>query len=82
MATSFQSRYNAPGVACVASGTQPASNSPASGSEPSRRRAWKIADFDGIFHCLAHPDCHDSPSTRLRITSSYEACENNANPST
>jgi hypothetical protein len=49
---------------------------------PRRVRAWKIADFEGIVQLLAQPDSHDRPSMRLRITSSYDACANNANPNT
>jgi hypothetical protein len=66
----------------VASGTATCSNNRCIGSEPSRRRAWNNAALLGTCHGRRQPDCHDNPSTSVRITSSYDACENSANPST
>jgi hypothetical protein len=67
---SRQSRYQPPLVPAAASGTAAASNSARSGSGPSRARALNSAAFVGTLHDCDHPDAHDRPSTRSRITSS------------
>ena len=46
MATNRLPASHAPDVAGVANGTATRANSSASGSNPNRARAWKIADFD------------------------------------
>ena len=70
MPTSRLPRQKAPGVEAVPSGTQPRANSSASGASPSRARAWEIAGWEGTLQAWRHPDSQDSPSTRLRMTSS------------
>jgi len=47
MATSRRPANQAPAIAGVASGLATRANNAATGSGPSRWRAWKIADFDG-----------------------------------
>ncbi len=78
MLTSRRPRQKAPGAPGEARGTQARANSSASGSGPSRARAWEMAGWDGTLQRCRQPDSHARPSTRLRITSSYPASENSA----
>ena len=70
MATNRLPASHAPDVAGVANGTATRANSSASGSNPNRARAWKIADFDGNLIGSASPDTHDNPSVNKPSTSS------------
>ena len=45
-------------------------NNASNGFGPSRARAWKIADFDGIVKLSAQPEAHDNPSVNWLSTSS------------
>ena len=47
IATSRRPASHTPGVVAVAIGLATRANNAANGSDPSRARAWKIADFDG-----------------------------------
>ena len=78
MLTSRQPRQKAPGEPGAARGTQARANSSVSGAAPKRARAREIAGWEGTRQDCRHPEPHASPSTRLRITSSYPAWENSA----
>ena len=47
-------------------------NNAAIGSEPSRCRAWKIADFDGGKYLYSQPELHASPTINWLNTPSCE----------
>ena len=69
IATNRLPASHAPGVDAVANGRATRRNNASTGSEPSRGRAWKIADFDGSTTGAA-PDDHDNPSVNNANTSS------------
>jgi hypothetical protein len=58
-----------------ANGRATRENKPASGADPNRSRAWKIADFPGNRYTSRHPDAHAKPSVSWDNTSSYEPSE-------
>lgn len=53
----------------IRQGPATASNNSRNGSRANRDRALKIDPFAGASHTCRHPDCHASPSTNARITS-------------
>ncbi len=69
IATSRRPASHAPAAPGVASGRATRANNASTGSDPSRARAWKIADFDGNLTGSA-PDVHANPSVNNPSTSS------------
>ena len=74
MATNRRPANHAPAEPGAANGTATRSNNDRTGSNPSRDRASKIADFDGNLTGSASAT-HDKPSVNNDNTSSYEPSE-------
>jgi len=70
IATSRRPASHTPGVRSAPIGRATRSNNAANGSEPSRARAWKIADLLGGLYASCQPEAHDSPSVSCASTSS------------
>ena len=68
------------GLPTSANGAATRSNNTFTGSDPSRSRAWKIADFDGNFTGSASGNDHANPSVDKPTTSSEEPSECSAIP--
>jgi hypothetical protein len=69
-ATSRRPASHTPGVSSMPIGWATRANSAANGSEPSRARAWKIADLLGGLKRSCQPEAHESPSVSWASTSS------------